>query len=184
MTPLPLSTLSTVIGAIIIALRLPGIIAPEKYRNFAVKFPRSVLYGRILISIVAAIVWVVMFRAARDSDDWRWAQPIVVVGVPVAVFLVYRYGVHYLALRATAAVMLLTAKLMVDATDVSEVELRLFVTTLAYIWVVAAIWMTVAPHHFRDLIGWAMANNQRCRVLCSWGTLLGVILVLLGTLVY
>ena len=179
-----LALVSTIVGGAMIAARLPGVIAPTRYRAFMVKFPRSVFWGRILISIVAAIVWVVMFRASRESDDWRWAQPVVVVGVPAAVYLMYRYGTHYLALRATAALLLLTAKVMVDATDVSELELRLLVTTLAYVWVVAAIWMTVAPHHFRDLIGWAMAEDDRCRKLSLAGVVLGAVLVLFGLFVY
>ena len=73
---------------------------------------------------------------------------------------------------------------MVDAADASETVLRLFVTVLAYIWVVASIWMTVAPHHFRDLIDWAMANDERCRTVCSLGICLGAVLMALGVLAY
>lgn len=179
-----LALISTVVGAAVIALRLPGILWPAKYRAFAVQFPRSVLWGRILIGIAAAIVWVVMFRAANDSDEWRWAKPLVVVGVPVAYGMVYYFGVHYLALRATAALMLLISKVMVDAADLSETPLRLVVTVLGYLWVVAAIWMTIAPHHFRDLIGWATADDRRCRYLSSWCVVLGAVLVVLGLFAY
>ena len=179
-----LALVSTMAGAALIALRLPGVLWPAKYREHAVKFPRSVLWGRILISIVSAIVWVVMYRAASESDDWQWAKPLVVVGVPVACGLILYYGVHYLALRATAALILLASKQMVDAADLSDCPMRLVVTVLAYIWVVAAIWMTIAPHHFRDLIGWATANDQRCRYLCSWSLVLGSFLLVLGLFVY
>jgi len=168
----------------VIALRLPGVLWPAKYRAFAVKFPRSLLWGRILIGIVSAIVWVVMYRAASESDEWQWTKPLIVVGVPVAFGLVYYYGVHYLALRASAALLLMLAKLMVDAADLSVSPLRLFITVLAYFWVIAAIWMTVAPHHIRDLIGWATVDDRRCRYLCSWGLVLGVVLVFLGIFVY
>ncbi len=172
------------VGSAIIAVRLPGVLVPSRHREFLVKFPRSVLWGRVLITVAGLIAWWVMFNAARDSDEWKWAQPFVVIGVPVALFLVYRYSVHYLALRATAALLLLLAKQMVDAADASETVLRLFVTVLAYIWVVASIWMTVAPHHFRDLIDWAMANDERCRTVCSLGICLGAVLMALGVLAY
>jgi hypothetical protein len=179
-----LAMISTVVGAAIIMLRLPGVIWPAKFREQAVKFPRSVLVGRILMAIVALVVWWVMYHAALDSDDWRWTRPFIVPGVPLAYYLVARYGTTYLSMRATAALMLLVAKQMVDATDLSDNPLRLIVTTLAYLWVVAAIWMTIAPHHFRDLIGWATANNKRCRWLCAFGTAVGAVLVWLGTSVY
>jgi len=179
-----LALVSTIVGIGVIALRLPGVLLPAKYREFAVKFPRSVLWGRILMGIAAAIAWVVMFRAAAQSDEWRWAKPLVVIGVPVAYWLVWRYGAHYLSLRASSALLLMVAKVMVDTADLSDSPVRLFITVLAYIWVVSAIWMTVAPHHVRDLIGWATAYERRCRNLCAAGVALGVVLVLLGLFVY
>jgi hypothetical protein len=179
-----LALISTMVGAAIIVLRLPGIFWPAKLREHEMKFPRSVLVGRILIGIVALIVWWVMYHAAAESDEWRWTKPLIVSGVPIAYYLVARYGTSYLAMRATAALLLLVAKQMVDATDLSEIPLRLLVTMLAYVWVVAAIWMTIAPHHFRELIGWATVNDVRCQSLCSAGVALGAVLVWLGIFVY
>jgi len=179
-----LALISTAVGAAVIAARLPGVLAPTRYREFMVKFPRSEFWGRVLITIAGLIAWWVMFHASRESDEWKWAQPLIVVGVPVVLYCIYRYGIHYLALRATAALLLLIAKLMVDVADASETVLRLFVTVLAYLWVVAAIWMAAAPHHFRDLIGWAMANDERCRTVCSLGVCLGVVLMALGVFAY
>ena len=73
---------------------------------------------------------------------------------------------------------------MVDAADASLVMCRLIVTVVAYLWVVAAIWLTVAPHHFRDLLGFMMANDRRCRLAGSAGIVVGLVLVVLGVLVY
>jgi len=179
-----LALISTMVGGAIIAARLPGVLAPARYREFMVKFPRSVLWGRVLITVAGLIAWWVMFNASRDSDEWKWAQPLIVVGVPVVLFLIYRYGVHYLALRAAAALLLLIAKQVVDAADASDTMLRLVMTVLAYIWVVAAIWMTAAPHHFRDLIGWIMATDERCRTGCWLGICLGAVLMALGVFAY
>ncbi|MBM3861650.1 MAG: hypothetical protein FJ395_18660 [Verrucomicrobia bacterium] len=179
-----LALITTLVGGAIIAARLPGVIAPARYREFMVKFPRSEFWGRVLITIAGLIAWGVMFNASRESDEWKWAQPLIVVGVPVVLFLIYRYGVHYLALRATAALLLLIAKQMVDAADASDLALRLVVTVLAYVWVVGAIWMTAAPHHFRDLIGWAMAHDVRCRTACALGVCVGAMLMALGIFIY
>ena len=177
-----LALVSTLVGAVIIAARLPGVIAPAKYREHMLKFPRSVLWGRVLMGIAAAIAWVVMYNAA--TDDWAWARPLILVGVPIAYWIVIQYASAFLAMRATAALMLMAAKQMVDAADLSDHPSRLIVTVFAYLWVVGAIWITVAPHHFRDLAQVVMADNKRCRTVCSVGVIVGAIFLALGVFVY
>ncbi|MEI6084144.1 MAG: hypothetical protein WCS70_07565 [Verrucomicrobiota bacterium] len=177
-----LKLISIVVGAAVIALRLPGLVAAAKYRDFMVKFPRNVVLGRIIMGVVAAIVWWIMYHAA--TDEWKWAQPFILLGVPVVYWLVYQFGTPYLSMRAVAALMLLIAKQMIDAADQSESSLRLIVTVYGYLWVVAAIWMASAPHHFRDLIGWMMKDDKRCRLTCAAGVTVGLALVALGAFVY
>jgi hypothetical protein len=177
-----LGLVSSLVGGLLVATRSPGLAAPEKFREHLLKFPRSAWWGRVLMSIAAAIAWVVMYRAA--IDEWAWARPLIVIAVPVAYWLVVQYGTHFLAMRAVAALLLLIAKQMVDAADSSDLPSRLLVTTLAYVWVVMAIWITIAPHHFRDLMGYAMANNTRCRAVCGLGVGLGLVLLGLGLFVY
>jgi hypothetical protein len=177
-----LAMVSTALGVLVMAGRLPGVIWPEQFRKHALAFPRSVLWGRVLIGIAAAIAWVVVYRAA--TDDWAKFRPLVVIGVPVAYWLVIKFAQPYLAVRGAAALLLLLARVMVYVTDDSDVPARLAVTTLAYVWVLAAIWMTIAPHHLRDAIQWTMASNRRCRLTCGSGVALGILLVGLGLFVY
>ena len=162
--------------------RLPGLIAPAWFREEAVKFPRSVFWGRALLLVVAVVAGVNLHHAA--SDEWAWARPIIVVAVPVAYWLVIQYGESFLAVRATGALLLFTAKIMLDAADLSDHPLRLVVTVLAYLWVLAAIWMAVAPHQVRDLLKIITANDMRCRLVCSVGVLIGAGLVVLGAFIY
>src|SRR5690242_6407051 len=110
-----LSIISMLVGGFIVATRLPGVLAPERFREFAVKFPRSLWWGRVLMGIAAAIAWVIVYQAA--DDEWSWARPLIVIGFPVAYWLVIKFGTHFLALRGTAALMLMAAKQMVDAAD-------------------------------------------------------------------
>jgi len=177
-----LAITSTILGAAIIAGRLPGVVAPEKFRVHAQKFPRSVLWGRILIGAAAVWAGISLYRAA--TDDWAWARPFVVIGVPVAYWLVIQYANQFLALRGLAALLLLVAKVALDAADRSDVPWRLVVTVLAYLWVCAAMWMAAAPHQLRDWIGVVTANNTRCRAACGFGLAIGALLVGLGLLVY
>ena len=177
-----LKLVSILAGAVVVAIRLPGVVVPTKYREHLIKFPRSIWWGRVLMGLAAAIAWWIMYHAA--TDEWKWAQPYILIGVPVAYALVINFAPSYLAMRGAAALHLMAAKVMVDAADWSETPWRLVVTVLAYLWVVAAIWMTVAPHHFRDLIGFMMANDKRCRAACSAGIVVGLTLVALGVFVY
>ena len=177
-----LTLVSFLAGILPIAVGLTGVLAPAAFRAGAGKFPRNVPVGRILMGIVAAIVWWVMYHAA--TDEWKWAQPLIFVGVPVAYGLVYHFTPHYLALRAVAALMLLVAWQLLQPADRSDSSLRLIVTVYAYLWVVIAMWMASAPHHFRDLLGFVMANDRRCRLACSAGIVVGLALVTLGVCVY
>ena len=177
-----LAITSTIVGAAIIAGRLPGIVVPDKFSAHARKFSRSVLWGRILMGVCALWAGVIMYNAA--TDDWAWARPLIVIGVPVAYWLVIQFADQFLALRALAALVLLIAKVVLDAADLSDLPLRLIVTVLAYLWVCVAIWMASAPHQVRDVIGYETANTFRCRVSCFLGALVGVLLVVLGLCVY
>lgn len=177
-----LAITSIVLGTAIVAGRLPGLIAPEKFRQCALQFPRHVWWGRILMAVAAVWAWIVLFGAA--TDDWAWARPVVVIGVPVAYWLVIQFGNQFLAVRGGAALMLLVAKVILDGADSSELTSRLIVTVLAYLWVVAAIWMTIAPHQLRDVLGFVMANNTRCRLACATGVATGLLLLALGVFVY
>ena len=177
-----LAITSTILGAAIVAGRLPGIVAPAKFREHARRFPRSTLWGRILIGIAALWAGIVMFNAA--TEDWAWARPVVVIGVPIAYWLVIQYADQFLAIRGTAALLLLIAKVVLDAADLSDLPSRLVVTVLVYLWVCAAMWMAIAPHQVRDWIGLMTANDTRCRAACGVGAAIGVLLIVLGVCVY
>jgi len=178
-----LAITSTLLGSAIIAGRLPGVIAPDKFAAEARKFPRSVLWGRILMGICAVWAGIVLYFFAA-VDDFAWLKPFIVIGIPLAYWLVIQYADQFLAIRGLAALMLLIAKVVLNAADLSDSASRLVVTVLAYIQVCAAVWMASSPHQVRDWIAFMTANATRCRFACSVGAAVGVSLVLLGLFVY
>lgn len=180
MTRLGLTSL--LVGTVVVAARVPGLIAPASFRRYALGFPRSVFWGRVLMAVVAAWAGFWLFGAA--TDEWAWVRPLVIMGVPLAYWLVIQYAEQFLALRSVAALLLLVAKLLVSTADASDSPWRLVVDVLAYLWVVAGIWMAIAPHHFRDLIRYSMANDQRCRLACLAGVTIGAVLIGLGWFVF
>lgn len=190
-----LAIISTILGLVVVAGRLPGVIAPAKFRAYAVKFPRSVWWGRILMGIATIWAGIVLFGAATNAvtDEirttgnagiWALARPLVIIGVPVGYWLVIQFANQFLAVRGAAALLLLVAKVMLDAADASDIPARLVITVMAYLMVITATWMAIAPHHSRDVIGYLMANDRRCRTVCSVGVAAGVMLVALGLFVY
>ena len=72
-----LAITSTILGAAIIAGRLPGVFAPEMFNAHARKFPRSVLWGRILMGICAVWAGIVLYFFAA-VDDFAWLKPVIV----------------------------------------------------------------------------------------------------------
>ncbi len=193
MSPLAIAALA--LGIFIIATRLPGVLAPARYREGLLKFPRAAMPGRVLMAVVAVWAGWALFGAARAAAAeaamsrgpaglWPLAPPAVVIGIPVAYWLVIRYADQFLALRGVAALMLLVGNVVVRVADRSDSPWRLVVTVLVYLWVIAAIWMAIAPHHFRDLIQYSMDTDRRCRTVCGAGVAVGVVLIALGLLVY
>jgi hypothetical protein len=180
--PPSLAFVSTAVGVLIMITRLPGVISPSTFREQMLRFPRSVMAGRVLIGIVAVIAGYNLYQAS--VNNWSWARPLVLIGVPVAYLLVIRYADQFLAVRGAAALVLLLARVMLLATDRSEHPMRLLVVVLAYLWVVAGIWMAVAPHHFRDVARFIVNNDTRCRAVCGGAVVLGAFLTALGAFVY
>ena len=62
-----LAIISTMVGAMIVLGRLPGIIKPEKFRAYSIKFPRSVWMGRILMAIATIWAGIVVYHAASAT---------------------------------------------------------------------------------------------------------------------
>lgn len=177
-----LAITSIVLGLVIIAARLPGVLAPARFREVIMKFPRSLFWGRALMAIVSVWAGLVLYQTA--TEDWAWTRPLIVIGVPVAYWLVIRFADQFLAIRAAAALTLLLAKVILEAAGTSDLELRLVVTVFAYLCVVAAIWMAIAPHQVRDWMALMFANDPRCRAACTLGVAIGAVFLALGLFVY
>jgi hypothetical protein len=190
-----LATYSSILGAVMVATRLPGLVQPAWYRAHALAFPRSVWWGRILFAIVALWGGIVLYGALGEivADAYRevggaglWLALLRIepLAVPVVYWLVIQFGAPYLSIRSAAALLLLVGNHLVRASDMSFDPSRLVVTTFVYFWVIVAVWATVAPHHMRDVIGYMMATDRRCRVACACGVAMGILLLGLGLFVY
>lgn len=201
-TDVHLNLVAIVLGLFIFFTRLPGVLFPEPFRKFWLAVPRSQTAGYILIGL--GIAWcaaAIYMTGFMDITEWqnargfgevvRFALELLQKGrlsvwlvFGCIYFLVILLLDDFLAVRGIALLLLLVARVILDAAFVVETPARLVMTVTAYIMVAAGIWFTIAPHRFRDLLGFFLANNQRCRWGCAVGTAFGVLLVALGIWVY
>jgi hypothetical protein len=173
-----LSTLSILLGLAVTIPSLIGIIKPARYADSLRKFPRNTGLGYVLM--IAATVWFVWNVRRESIADFEPMKPYLIalfiaVGVGACIFVK-----DFLAVRGTAVLMLLLAKLMVDTARWVESDWRLVIVTWAYVMVIAGIWLTIAPWRLRDLINWSVATEKRTRNFNVIRLGFGLLLVFLG----
>lgn len=177
-----LSTLSILIGLVISAPQIYGLMKPAAFVASIRKFPRSLPWGYALVTLGTA--WFLWHLKQESIADFAVYKPylmagFVAVGVATCIFLQ-----DFLAVRGLAIVLLLLAKQVVDTARWADSPWRLVLVTLAYVWVVGGIWFTISPWRCRDLLHWFTATEQRVKVGCAVRLTLALLLVALGLLVF
>jgi hypothetical protein len=182
MDSIKLSTLAVILGLLIVALNLYGVMKPAAFGAAARKFPRNTAAGYPLMLLATG--WFIWYVYQEPIADFAAMKPYLcaffaAVGVGACIFVQ-----DYLPVRGLAVLLLVAAKCLVDAARWVDTEWRLVITTLAYVWVLAGMWFTVSPWRLRDLIHWATANDQRTRLLSAVRLAFGLVLIGLGLTVY
>lgn len=161
-----LSLLSILLGAGMAVPQVYGLMKPAGFTAVARKFPRHVPTGIILMLLGTAwFIWNVKIEPISDFEAIKTYMMAAFAAIGVgACFFVQ----DYLAVRGLAVLLLLLAKVMVDTgrPHLGETNWVLVIQALAYVFVVAGIWLTVAPWRLRDFINWATATEPRVK-LCS-----------------
>jgi hypothetical protein len=182
MPEITLANLSLILGVICMAKGAWGFTASEKAIEIMKAFPRNDNAG--YIAILAAMMWFLLILKGESMSDFERYRIhfngfILVTGIGACIYLK-----DYLAVRGTAVLMILLAKLIVDTARWHESDWRLVLVTLAYIMVVAGMWFTASPWRMRDLIQWTTAEEGRFKNLCVGRVAFGVLLVVLGLVVF
>jgi hypothetical protein len=179
-----LSTLAICLG---LGYALPQAYAlanPQGFTGHARRFPRSLPLGYALMALATA--WFVYNVSQESIADFAAYQThmmvaFALIGVGCCIFVT-----DFLAVRGFAALLLLTAKLMVDAgrPHLGESPWVLVNQFAAYVLVILGIWLTVAPYRMRDWIEWNVAKPPRLRTVSAVRLLAGVTFALLGFVVF
>ncbi|HEX8373009.1 MAG TPA: hypothetical protein VF585_09535 [Chthoniobacterales bacterium] len=147
----------------------PSLVAPLK------KFPRSKGWGFLLLTISAA--WSLWLMITMDLGEFTSKRPMLIALVPIAYLLTLFFVPEFLAVRALGMLGLLVACIVLDAAFLNHDPLRLPLVTLAYVWIVAALFMVGKPYLLRDGIGWVTEKAGRLKLASIGGIVAGAVLI-------
>lgn len=173
-----LATLSIALGAAIAAPQIWQITRPEAWRQWSAGFPRSRGLGTLLV--LAATAWFMWHVHHETLADFTKFKPYLQAGFAAIGVLTCIYVSDFLAARGLALMLMLVAKLMVDTARWHESEWRWVISGLAYLWVIAGMWLTISPWRLRDFIAWQNRTESRLRSLAFARLGLALLLVILG----
>jgi len=177
-----LSTLSLSLGALIAGVQMFALAKPKQFTGALRAFPRSATWGYALMLGSAAVF--LMFLKNETLADFERLKPALMLVFAAASVGICVYVRDFLAVRGLALAVMILAKVMVDVARWHESPWRLVIVVWAYLLVVAGMWLTVSPWRMRDLIAWATASEGRVRSLAAARLAFGLLLVLLGVLVF
>lgn len=175
-----LSSIAIFLGSVVALINLFGLVKPAEFGVAARKFPRSTGIGYILVLLGTAwFVWNLKQESIADFESLKPAlfALFIAVGIGTCIFVK-----DFIAVRGLAVVLLLIAKMMVDAgrPRLGETPWILLMQAWAYVFVILGIWFTVSPWRMRDLLHWSTANEKRIRIASSLRFAFGLLVIVLG----
>lgn len=182
MEDISLSLIALVLGIGLGAPHLLGVWYPEKTAEALKKFPRSNIWGYILMSI--GTVWFIANVRQESIADFAAMKKYMLIAFAAVGFGACFFLKDFLAVRGLAIVLLLMAKLVVDAARWHKSEWTVVIQVLAYIWVIVGMWLTISPWRLRDWIQWYTKDLQRMKILSAVKVVCGLALATLGFTVY
>lgn len=181
---LKLSTLAVALG---LGYALPQLYAfgnPKGFGEALRKFPRSPTWGYALMTL--ATIWFVYNVSIETIADFAAYKKLMMIafgaiGLGACLFLK-----DLLAVRGLAVVLLLLAKIMVDAgrPHLGETPWVLVHQSIAYGLVILGVWFTVSPWRLRDWIHWNTADDQRIRSGAAVRVVCGLSFAALGWFIF
>jgi hypothetical protein len=184
MPEVKLSTLAVLLGLVVAGLNSYGVLKPAEFAAAARKFPRFTPVGYPLMLLATAwFLYNLSIEAVSDFTSFKPLLYLLFAGVGIGACIFVR---DFLPVRGLAVVLLLLAKLMVDAgrPHLGHTPWVLVWQAWAYVMAVAGMWFTISPWRLRDIINWATATEQRIRRLSVARAAFGLLIVALGFTAY
>jgi hypothetical protein len=164
-------------GLFLVAVHGYALVRAGKAREWLRAFPRSRSCGIVLLLIAALWSWLLIKNIdLGEFTNWRTR---ILIFIPIATYLTWRYVDELLAPRALGMVALLAAEPLLEAAWLRPEMSRLFLVTLAYVWIVFAVFWIGMPYTLRDQISWLVRSESRWKIAALAGLAYGALLLIL-----
>jgi hypothetical protein len=141
-------------------------------------FHRNQMAGSVLF--YGAIFWVLFLVMSMDLMEYSSMRGLFSMLVVIGSALVMRYMRDYLAVRSLGLLILLAAKIALDASFMRHEPLKIIVPTLVYLNVLAGLFLVGLPYLFRDGAAWLASKPILWKAKWIGSLVMGVFLVALG----
>src|SRR5688572_12767731 len=173
---LTLETAVLLVGVLLVVAHAIALWRPGETQQWLKRFPRSRMAGAILLTIAMVWAWI-LIRTIDLGEFSNWRNRILIF-IPIAALLTWRYVDEFLAARALGMVALLAAEPLLEAAWMRPEWSRLWLVSLAYIWLTVALFWIGMPYTLRDQIAWVTKSKGRWQAAAFAGIGYGVILTL------
>ena len=146
-----------------------ALLNPREAKTWLQRFPRSRVWGIFLLTVATIWSWLLIYNIdLGEFTNWR---PRLLVLIPIAAFLTAKYVDEFLAVRSLGMVALLAAEPLLEAAWMRPEWTRLFLVTLAYVWITIAMFWIGMPYILRDHAAWVIKEEGRWRAAALAGVI-------------
>lgn len=140
-------------------------------------FPRSDAAAYLTMGL--ASIWFLYHVLQLGEADFGAYRFYLFLGFGAIAVFSFIYVKDFLAVRGLAILTLLAAWVILTPAYLQEPASRLFLVSLVYLAIVAALYLGVSPFRLRDFFKWLFATDLRPRVfgglLLGYGLLLNIV---------
>jgi hypothetical protein len=173
MTPLFLATLLT--GLFLLAFGGHFLWRGMGTEASAKAFPRSQIAAYLLLG--GATAWFLYKVTQLGPADFGQYKNILFIAFLVTAVGSFYFVPDFLAVRGLAALMLLTAGAILEASYMQFQVGALILKSFVYLAIVAALILGASPYKLRDFLGWLYKSGQRPRIFGGLFAAYGLLLV-------
>lgn len=179
---LSMKTTGVVVGIALLAAHLWAWRNAAAAKAFLKAFPRHYGWGVVLLSL--GFVWGMLCLRYMDMGEFFFLRKWFLMLVPVGFVLVLLLVKEFLAVRALGSLMLLAAGPVLASAFLQPQITRLLLPILAYVWILAGMFLVGMPFLMRDAVTWLLAREGRWNLAVWSGILYGALLLVLAVTTY
>ena len=172
--------LAIMLGVVLAGTHLFGLVASGFLIKEAKAFPRSRLWGTLLLAI--ATLWTIAITATTDLGEFTPMRNLLLLGVLAGGVLLWKFVPDFLSSRSLGFLLLLAAHPVLETTFLQHGVAKVALALLAYGWALAGLFLVGMPYLHRDVIGWICIRKWRSDAACWAGVAYGLILIISGLL--